>query len=79
MKALVARWSPTTNTIFTCYREFGISLWDVYRITGLPIVGELYDEFFPLNRLILDKTSSTSLQSLFTLDQVHVLGEGVHP
>lgn len=29
MKALVARWSPVTNTIFTCYGELGISLWDV--------------------------------------------------
>lgn len=43
MKALVARWSPITNTIFTYYEELGISLWDVYRITGLPIVGEMYD------------------------------------
>lgn len=29
MKAPVAHWSPTTNTIFTCYGELGISLWDV--------------------------------------------------
>lgn len=56
MKALVSRWSPITNTIFTCYRELGISLWVVYRIAGLPIVREMYDEFFPYNWLILDKT-----------------------
>lgn len=65
MKALVARWSPTINTIFTCYGELGISLWDVYRISGLPIVREMYDEFFPSNRLILDKTHPSSLRSLF--------------
>lgn len=65
MKALVAHWSPATNTIFTCYGELGISLWDVYRITGLPIVGEMYDEFFPANRLILDKTRPASLRALF--------------
>lgn len=64
MKALVACWSHTTNTIFTCYGELGI-LWDVYRIIGVPIVGEMYDEFFPPNRLILDKTRPSSLRSFF--------------
>lgn len=65
MKDLVARWSPVTNTIFTCYGELGISLWDVYRITGLPIVGEMYDDFFLQNQLILDRTRPASLWFLF--------------
>lgn len=30
MKALLARWSSVTNTIFTCYGELGISLWEAY-------------------------------------------------
>lgn len=47
MKAPVARWSPTINIVFTCYGELVISLWDVYRIIGLSIVGEMYYEFFP--------------------------------
>lgn len=62
---LVVRWSPTINTIFTCNGELGISLWDVYWITGLPIVAEMYDEFFPPNWLILDKTRLASLRFLF--------------
>lgn len=44
--ALIAQWSPHTKTILTCYSELCISLWDVYRITGLRTVGEMYDEFF---------------------------------
>lgn len=65
MKAMMAHWSPTTNTIFTCYGELGISLWDVYQTTRLPIVGEMYDKFFPPNKLILDQTHPSSLRSLF--------------
>lgn len=45
IKALVARWSPCTKTFTTCYGELGISLRDFYRITGLPIVGDMYDKF----------------------------------
>lgn len=90
MKALVARWTPTTNTIFTCYGELGISLWDAYRVIGLPIVEEMYDAFFPPNQL-LDKTHPASLWFLFKTwarliepheqeqAQVHIGGKGVHP
>lgn len=33
----------------------------IHRITGLPIVGNMYDEFFPKNKLILDKMVPGSL------------------
>lgn len=33
LKTLVAQWFPCTNIILTCYRELGISLWNVYLIT----------------------------------------------
>lgn len=42
LKALAACWSSYKNTILTCYGELGISLWDIYQITGLPIMGEMY-------------------------------------
>lgn len=42
---------------WTCHGELGISIWDVYQITGLPIVREMYNEFFPTNKIILDKIS----------------------
>lgn len=46
IKALVAHWSPCTKTFLTYYVELGISLWDVFLIIGLPIVEEMYDDFF---------------------------------
>lgn len=63
MKAFIPRRSPYTNSILTCYRELVISLWDVFRITGLPIVREIYDDFFPTTNLIMDQRLPTFLQS----------------
>lgn len=37
------------------YRKLGVSLWEVCQITGLPIVGEVYDEFFSTNKIIWTK------------------------
>lgn len=42
-----------------------ISLRDVYRTIELPIVGKMYDEFFPPTKLILDKKLLASLQESF--------------
>lgn len=63
----MACWSPWTNTILTCYEELSISLWDVYRINGLPRVQEIYDDFFPTNKLTLDKKLARSFQALFRI------------
>lgn len=60
VKALMARLSPRTNNILKCYAELDISLCDVYRITRLPIVGEMYDGFLLTNILILNKKLPTS-------------------
>lgn len=67
LKTFIARWCPNTNTVVTCYGELGISLWDVYRITGLPIVGEMYNEFFPPNKIIMSKKLPCSLRQLFQI------------
>lgn len=61
LKAFVARLCPNTNTTITCYGELGISLWDVYCIIELPIIAEMYNEFFSFNKIILNKKLLYSL------------------
>ncbi|XP_056698714.1 uncharacterized protein [Spinacia oleracea] len=53
MRAFCESWCPTTNTLHTVAGEFSISLWDLYRLGGLPIVGEIYDETIPLHNELL--------------------------
>lgn len=48
-----------------CYRELGIFLQDVFWINGLPIVREMYDEFFPNIELIMDQRLHKFLWELF--------------
>ncbi|GAA0160226.1 hypothetical protein LIER_16827 [Lithospermum erythrorhizon] len=43
-KAFVECWSPSTNTLLLPYGELSISLWDLYKLGGLPIAGYLMDE-----------------------------------
>lgn len=45
----------STNTTMTYYKELGISSWGIFRITLLSIMGEMYDEFFPNNKIIIDQ------------------------
>lgn len=42
LKTFIARWCPNTSTAHTYYNELGISLSDVNRITGIPIIWEMY-------------------------------------
>ena len=44
IRAFCERWCPTTNTLHNSIREVSISLWDLYRIVKLPIIGSFYDE-----------------------------------
>lgn len=74
LKALVARWSPCTNNILTCYGELGIFLWDVYRSTRLSIVGEMYDELFFTNKLTFDEKLPVSVQRRFAFGHIYLLG-----
>lgn len=39
-------------------------MWDVFLITGLPIVGEIYNEFF-LDNSIMDKKALPFFEALF--------------
>ena len=47
MQAFCKGWCPQTNTLYTSLGEMFISLWDLYRLGGLPIFGHLYDEAIP--------------------------------
>ncbi|KAJ8424636.1 hypothetical protein Cgig2_000323 [Carnegiea gigantea] len=45
---------PLTNTLYQGVREVGISLYDLERIGGLPILGDVYNEFSPHNEDLMD-------------------------
>ncbi|KAL2894557.1 Serine/threonine-protein phosphatase 7 long form-like protein [Bienertia sinuspersici] len=47
MRAFCESWCPTTNTLHTQLGELSILLWDLYKLGGLPISGEIYDETVP--------------------------------
>ncbi|GAA0140046.1 hypothetical protein LIER_35180 [Lithospermum erythrorhizon] len=47
VKAFVECWSPSTNTLLLPYDKLSISLWDLYKLGGLPIDGHLMDEVVP--------------------------------
>lgn len=45
--------------------ELCIFLWEVFLITGLTIVGDIFDEFVPHNSIIIDKNQTHALRLLF--------------
>ena len=47
MREFCEGWCPPTNTLHTSLGKMSISLWDLYRLGGLPIFGRLYDEAIP--------------------------------
>ncbi|PHT45681.1 hypothetical protein CQW23_14839 [Capsicum baccatum] len=47
LQAFLKAWCPTTNTLLTSAGELSISLWDLYKIGGLPIRGFPYEEVVP--------------------------------
>ena len=66
-KMSLERWSPDTNTFHTIYSEHGISLWDLYRISGIPIRGEFYEEFTPSNDILYSSQTSKACRWLFNI------------
>ena len=69
IRAFCKHWCPTTNTLNTSIRKVSISLWDLHRIAGLPIIGSFYDEMvLSTEELSNDATKSSlspSCQNLF--------------
>ncbi|GAA0158968.1 hypothetical protein LIER_15864 [Lithospermum erythrorhizon] len=58
MKVFVECWSPSPKNLLLPYSELSISLWDLYKLGGLPIAGHLMDEVVPSTECIsssLDK------------------------
>nr|CAD1831615.1 unnamed protein product [Ananas comosus var. bracteatus] len=48
-KGLIEAWCLETNTFYFPYGEVGISLWDINVLGGIPILGDMYEEFVPRN------------------------------
>ena len=61
IRAFCERWCPTTNTLHTFIGEVFISLWDLYRIAGLPIIGSFYDEMVPNAKELSNDATKSSL------------------
>ncbi|KAJ8428041.1 LOW QUALITY PROTEIN: hypothetical protein Cgig2_007618 [Carnegiea gigantea] len=53
-QAFCVLWGPLTNTLHHGAREVGISFYDLERIDGLPILGDVYEEFLPRNKDLMD-------------------------
>nr|GMD60335.1 Cytochrome P450 71A6 [Ipomoea batatas] len=47
IQAFCEAWCPMTNTLLTSVGELSISLWDLHVLCGLPISGDIYDEYVP--------------------------------
>jgi len=53
-RAFCELWGPLTNTLHHGAGEVGISLYDLEKIGGLPILGVIYEEFLPHNEDLMD-------------------------
>ncbi|KAJ8436144.1 hypothetical protein Cgig2_033639 [Carnegiea gigantea] len=49
-RAFCELWGPLTNTLHHGAGEVSISLYDLERVGGLPILGVIYQEFLPSNK-----------------------------
>ncbi|KAJ8423333.1 hypothetical protein Cgig2_021289 [Carnegiea gigantea] len=49
-RAFCELWGPLINTLHHGAGEVGISLYNLERVGGLPILGDIYEEFLPQNK-----------------------------
>ncbi|GAA0187385.1 hypothetical protein LIER_34673 [Lithospermum erythrorhizon] len=47
LKAFCENWYPSTNTLIIHQGDLSISLWDLSKIGGLPVIGHLFDKVVP--------------------------------
>nr|CAN62413.1 hypothetical protein VITISV_029286 [Vitis vinifera] len=66
IRAFCERWCPITNTLHTSIGEVSISLWELSRIAGLPIIGSFYDEMVPSAEELSNEATKSSLPPSFT-------------
>ncbi|KAJ8433482.1 hypothetical protein Cgig2_004420 [Carnegiea gigantea] len=52
-------WGPLINTFHRGAGESAISLYDLERTSGLPVLGDVYEEFLPHNDILCDPTKYT--------------------
>ncbi|GAA0162982.1 hypothetical protein LIER_18961 [Lithospermum erythrorhizon] len=74
--AFVKCWSPSTNTLLLPYGELSISLWDLYKLGGLPVAGHLMDEVVSSTKCIsppLTKKERVPESCRFLLHAYHCL------
>ena len=70
VKGLIEMWCPKTNSFITPFSKVGISLWDLRCIGGLPIIGELYEEYVPPNSELYSMDNyPTTLRDLLNVYQ----------
>ena len=49
-RAFCELWGSLTNTLYHGVDEVGISLFNLKRVRGSPIIGDIYEEFLPQNK-----------------------------
>ncbi|XXG88194.1 hypothetical protein AAC387_Pa12g0438 [Persea americana] len=52
---------PQTNTFVVTIGEIGFSLKELSTITGLPILGKLYEEFVPIDSVLEEQSEEFKL------------------
>ncbi|KAJ8440947.1 LOW QUALITY PROTEIN: hypothetical protein Cgig2_020489 [Carnegiea gigantea] len=55
-RAFCKLWGPLTNTLHHGHGEIDISLYNLKRISRLPLSGDVYKEFLPRNDILCDPT-----------------------
>ena len=73
IRAFCERWCPTTNTFHSSIGEVSISLWDLYRIAGLPISGSFYDEMVPSAEELSNDVTKSLLHQVVKTYSLHII------
>ena len=59
--AMLESFLPQTNTFVVTNGEIGFSLKELSAITGLPILGNLYEEFMPIDSVLEEQSEEFRL------------------
>ncbi|GHB31336.1 hypothetical protein GCM10010392_68840 [Streptomyces clavifer] len=60
-KAMLESFLPQTNTFVVTNGEIGFSLKELSAVTGLPILGKLYEEFMPIDSVLEEQSEEFRL------------------
>ena len=59
--AMLESFLPQTNTFVVTNGEIGLSLKELSAITGLPILGKLYEKFMPIDNVLEEQSEEFRL------------------